>query len=444
MFGIKQFSNTYRRLQTYLRNSYWIMGEKIVGLGLAFIATVFVARHLGPETFGSFAYAVSLVALFGAAGHMGLQGLVVREIVKDPEARAETLGTVITLKLIGMSVGYVALLAYAAVYEGVGSTEFFLIAICGAALLFQPLDVIDFWFQAFLQAKYTAISRLVSQVAATGLKLSLVFVGSGVVYFATVQLLQAIVAAALLLFFFRYKSDLHLSSWSFSWRRARELLNQGWLIYLGSIFAVIYLKVDQVMLRWLADTQEVGQYAVAAQLSQAWYFIPTAIVASFFPKLIELREQDEGLFKHRMQQLLDALFVIALSVSSIVTLIAPWVISLFFGSDYAASAPILVIHIWTAIFIFMRSAFSRWIIIENVLVFSLITQGLGAATNVAFNYFLIPLYGGIGAAYGTLFSFAMASFFALFFYQRTRGVFWQMAWAMLSPIRYLVRFSRLR
>lgn len=418
------------------------MGEKVIGLGLAFVATVFVARHLGPEDFGSLAYALSLAALFAAAGHMGLQGLVVREIVKDETGRAETLGTSALLKLLGMGAGYLVLLTYAVAYEGLGSTEYYLIAIAGAALLFRPLDVVDFWFQAFVQARYAAIARVSSHVVATAFKLGLVFAGSGLVYFATAQVLQAVVAALLLLLFFRLKAELRLAHWRFSWSRAKALLSQGWLIYLGSVFAVIYLKVDLVMLRWLADTQEVGQYAVAAQLSEAWYFVPTAIVASFFPKLIKLREQDEALFYRRLQQLFDVLFMIGLVVAVAMTVAAPWIIALFFGPEYAASASILVIHIWAAIFIFMRAAFSKWILIENALYFSLLTQGLGALANVLLNYLLIPMHGGIGAAYATLFSYATASFFALFFYQRTRTVFWQMAWAALAPIRYPFRLAR--
>lgn len=443
-YTFSELSSLYCRVRQYAHNSFWIMGEKILGLGLGFVATVFVARYLGPEDFGSLAYALSLAALFAAAGHMGLSGLVVREIVRNEMDRGETMGTVASLKLLGMGTGYVVMLVYAAFYEGLGSSEFYLIAIAGAALLFRPIEVIDFWFQAFLQARYTAIARVSSQLATTAFKLAFILMGSSLVYFATAQILQAGLTGLLLLVFFRLKAEIGVTHWRFSWNRAKELLSEGWLIYLGSIFAVIYLKVDQIMLRWLANTQEVGQYAVAAQLSEAWFFVPTAIVASFFPKLIKLRQENEALFKYRLQLLFDALLMMGLAVAIIMTIAAPWIISIFFGAQYAASASILVIHIWAAIFIFMRAAFSKWILIENALVFSLITQGLGALANVLLNLALIPMHGGIGAAYATLLSYATASFLALFFYSRTRPVFWQMAWALLSPIRYPLRLAGVR
>jgi O-antigen/teichoic acid export membrane protein len=426
----------YQRVHKYINNAIWIMGEKVLTIGLLFISNVFVARYLGPEGFGALAYALSLCAIFGVAGHMGLSSLVVREIVTDEAVRGSTLGTVALLKLLGLSIGYAVLLLYAVLYEGTGSTEFYLIALAGAALLFRPADVIDFWFQAFVQARYTAMARIASHIAATILKLGLVFAGASLVYFATAQILQGALASLLLVVFFWQKADLRLETWYFDWARAKALLGQGWLIYLGTIFSIIYLKVDQVMLRWLADAGEVGQYAVAAQMSEAWYFVPAAIVTSIFPKLIALRRENEALFKRRFQQLLDSLFLMGLLVAVLMTLAAPWVIDVFFGADYAASAAILVVHIWAAIFIFMRAAFSKWILIENALVFSLITQGMGALMNIGLNIILIPAHGGIGAAFATLLSYATASFLALVFHPRTRPVFWQMAWAVLAPIRY--------
>ena len=78
---LKKISYYYNRFKTYLHNSAWIMGERILAIVLGFFVTVFVARYLGPEEYGVLSYAISIVALFAAAGHMGLSGLVVRQIL---------------------------------------------------------------------------------------------------------------------------------------------------------------------------------------------------------------------------------------------------------------------------------------------------------------------------------------------------------------------------
>jgi len=378
--------------------------------------------------------------LFGISGHLGLHGLVVREIVKQPALRATTMGTTAVLRFVGVLIGYLLLLLYAGLYEGTGTIRFAFIAIAGASLLFMPLDVVDYWFNAFVQARYVSIARFLAKLAFAGVTLTFVFFESDLVRFAIPYLLQSVVAGLVLLLLYRLKSDVRISAWRFDGKHARDLLKQGWVIYLASFFAVIYLKIDQVMLRWLVGPTEVGLYAVAARFSEVWYFVPTAIVASVFPKLIDLRASDEQVFNNRLQQLFDALAVLGMIIALFVTLIAAWFVPLIFGAEYAPSAAILVIHTWASVFIFMRAALSRWILIENALYFSLLTQGLGAASNVVLNYFLIPTHGGQGAAWATLASYAIASFFAVFLYPRTRPVFWLMVNALLAPVRYPVRF----
>lgn len=418
------------------------MGEKVLSMGLGFLATVLVARYLGPDNYGILAYAVSLTALFATVGHMGLSGLVVREIVKKPDERPETLGTTLALKLSGAALGLVALLIYALIFEKPGSLEFWVLAIVASSLLFQPFRVIDFWFEAHVQAKYPAIARSLSMFIVVLLKALLVYVGAGLLLFAFAQLLQFILVACFLLFLFKAKAAIPLKAWRSSFIKAKELLSQGWVIFLGAIFATIYLKIDQVMLRWFVGSEEVGVYAVAATFSEAWYFVPTAIVASFFPRLINLKLEDQQKFNRRLQQIFDLLFVAALPAAMAVSVIAGPVILFFFGEQYLGASSILAIHIWAALFIFMRAALSKWILIENVLVFSLITQGFGALANVGLNILLIPHYGGNGAAVATLIAYATASYFSLIFYSRSRPIFWMMSKAMLAPVRYPLAYAK--
>jgi O-antigen/teichoic acid export membrane protein len=328
------------------------------------------------------------------------------------------------------------LAAYAWFFEGTGTSAFSGLLVAGTVLLLRPFDVIDFWFQSFVQARYSAMARLAGIIAGSSLKIMLVVTGFGLVELLLAHVMQSLLAVMLLLVFYIKHSKLPLSSWRFSRERASSLLSEGWLVYLGSIFAMIYLKIDQVMLRWLQGTQEVGYYAIAAQISEAWYFIPTAIVASLFPKLIQIRERSKTQFDHRLQQLLDILFNLGVVVAIAVTALAPWIISLFAGEAYRQSAPILVIHIWAAVFMFMRVAFSRWILIEGLLMFSLLTQGGGALFNIVLNFILIPKLGGIGAAYATLLSYAVASFFSLAIYPKTRPVFLMMVKSAFALIRY--------
>jgi O-antigen/teichoic acid export membrane protein len=430
------------KMRRYLFNSGWIMLEKILSLGITFLVTLLVARYLGPSQFGLLAYAMSLTALFGVAGHAGLSGLVMRELVRNPDKIHEVLGTSLVMKAIGYLVGIALVLIFTFSTEELGSDGFYILIILSFTMLLKPFDVIDFWFTSQLKSKFNTYAKVSAMLIVAGLKVLFVFMGAHILYFALANTLQVVLASVLLIVLYQHKSKLSLFSWQASRKRAQQLFSEGWMVFLGSIFAIIYLKTDQVMLKWLVGTEEVGIYAVAAILSEAWYFVPVAIVTSFFPKLINMQKQNDPRYGRSMQQLYDVLFLIAVSIAILVTLFAGPIISSLFGSDYAGSADILIIHIWAGLFIFMRAAFSKWILIEKLVVFSLVTQGLGAFVNVGLNLYLIPRFGGEGAAYATIISYAVASYFSLCVHQKTRPAFFMMSKAMVSPIRLLLNMAK--
>jgi O-antigen/teichoic acid export membrane protein len=412
------------------------MGERIIGLGVTFLITSIVARYLGPEQFGLLSYSLSVLGIGAILGHIGLNGLIVRELSTHPEIRNEIMGSSFGLKLAGYLVGFIALISYTLTTEKFYSVEFWLLIILAPTLLFQPFTIIEFWFQSRLQAKYTAMARTFALVSASIVKGLSIILGAHLLIIGAATVLQIIMFSGVLVILYSMKSNDSLILWKFSKTKAREFVAQGWMVFIGSIFAVIYFKVDQVMLKWFINSKEVGIYAVAAQISEVWYFIPAAIVMSLFPKLIELSENNHSLYLKRLQQIFDILFWMALLVAASVTYLAKPFILLLFGEAYIGAAQILAIHIWAGIFIFMRALFSKWILIEKVFVFSIITQGIGALSNVVLNYFLIPEYGGIGAAYATLISYSFASFFALSFTHKTRPIFRMMSKSFLAPVRF--------
>lgn len=425
-----------RGLKRYISNTSWIASEKSASMVANFFLTILVARYLGPNDFGILAYAVSLTTLFAAFGHMGLGGLVVREIVKTPDRYGETLGTSFAMKTAGVFLAYLVLVAIAFTAEQVGTNQFWVLIIVASSVLFKPFDVIEFWFQAHVQAKYAAVARATGLLVSGVTKILLVFAGAELLLFAFPNILQALIIAIILVAFYHSVTDTRIRAWRVSIQKAKFLFNQGWIIFLASLFAVIYLKVDQIMLKWMVGENEVGVYAVAARLSEAWYFLPSAIVASLFPRLIALRESDPARYHYRLQQIFDLLAGLAICIAILTTIVAEPLIRVLFGAEYVKSASILVIHIWAAVFIFMRALFSKWILMEDALIFSLITQGAGAALNIILNMILIQTYGGYGAAVATLISYAASSYLSLPVYRKTRPVFVMMTRSLVSPIRY--------
>ena len=85
----------------YFKNTSWLFAEKIIRMMVGLFIGIWVARYLGPEQFGLFSYAVSFVGLFTAISTMGLDTILVRELVKNESNRDILLGTAFRLKLLG-------------------------------------------------------------------------------------------------------------------------------------------------------------------------------------------------------------------------------------------------------------------------------------------------------------------------------------------------------
>lgn len=424
-------------LRNIFANTGWLVFEHVFRMGVGLLVSILVARYLGPEKYGILRYAVSVIAFMSTFIYLGLGGLVVRGIVRKPEDKNDILGTTFSLKFVGAFLAFLAVLGVALSVHGYGESEFWVLLIIGLSLFASPFETIDYWFQSQVQSKYTVYAKSSAFILGEALKVSFVFLGASVIAFAAANSLQVILASILLVLIYHYKG-FSVFQWKAKISKAKELLSESWILILAGFLAMINLKVDQIMLRWMVDAKEVGLYSVAVNFSEVWYFIPTAITMSVYPRMIELKKLQTSAYNKRLQQVFDVLFVISFIVAVAMTFVAGPLIPFLYGEAYTETSSILVIHVWAGIFMFMRAMFSKWVFIEDALYFSLISHGVGALVNVLINLVLIPRFGGQGAAIATLFSYAASSYFFLFLYSKTRPLAVQMSKAFLFPLRLIV------
>ena len=88
-------------LRKIVHNIGWLSAERFLRMVLSFFVGIYVIRYLGPENFGKLSYSISFVALFIAISKLGLDQIVVRNLVKQKYPNNEILGTAFILKLIG-------------------------------------------------------------------------------------------------------------------------------------------------------------------------------------------------------------------------------------------------------------------------------------------------------------------------------------------------------
>jgi PST family polysaccharide transporter len=413
-----------------ISNTGWLLSDKAVRLGVGLFVTVWMARYLGPEHFGLYSYAVALAALSSVIATLGLDGIVIRELVRVPEAKEEILGTAFALRVgAGTVMTLVALTTVVLLRPG-GTVSHWLVGIIAAGAIFQALDVIDYWFQSQVRSKYVVIARSAAFLSASALKACLILVGAPLIAFGWATLSETSIAAVGLVIAYWVMGD-ELSNWRVLIARARSLLRDSWPLMLSGTAIMVYMKIDQVMLGEIAGEEAVGIYSAAARISEVWYLVPMAIVASVSPRIIAAREVSKSLFYERIVELFRVVAALSLVIALLMTVMGNHIILWLYGSEYAAAGQVLVIHIWAVPFVFLGVAQGPWTLAENMTRHALMRTVLGALTNVCLNSWLIPKQGVIGAAIATVISQALASVLLNAVTHETRRIFYMQTKALL-------------
>lgn len=413
----------------YASNIAWIGAERLLRMVVSVFLLAYVARYLGPERFGLLNYAVAIVALTAPLIALGLNRLLVRELVRT-DSEGELLGTVFSMKLAA-SVTSVLALALASLYSGwVAEEAAMLIMVASLGNLFTAFDVVDFYFQSHVRAKYTAIYKSIAFVITSGVKFGLVMAEAPLLLFAAAHALEwAMIAGLGLAAYLRYSQG--SSPWEVRAERSRYLLRESWPEIIAGVAIVLCMRLDQIMLEELLNIEAVGIYSAATRLSDLWYFVPAAIASSVFPAIIKSREKSVSTYHSDLQKLFLVSVAVSYAIAFATVILAPYLIAIMFGTEYSAASSILATHIWTVVAVTLGVCSGSWIFAEARIILSLYRSVIGAAVNATLNWTLIPIFGAQGAAIATLVSLFAAFYLFDLAVPSMRHIFWMKTRAIL-------------
>jgi O-antigen/teichoic acid export membrane protein len=390
-----------------------------------------MTRFLGPEQFGKLNYSQSFVYIFSAFVNLGLDSLLVKEFVESKYDKNEILGTAFILRILGSLISLVGVISAIFFLENKNDL-LFLILIFAVNNFFQLFTIIDYYFQSIVESKYIVWANIITLILSNLLKALLIVLKSDLYSFAFVFIFESIVLSITFIYQFNKKTSGSIFKWHFKLDLAKSLLKNSWTLIISGLFVTIYFKVDQLIIKHLINVREVGFYSAAVRLSEIWYFVPIIISNTFFPSIIRLRNSNYQDFLKKIQSLFSLLIWIAILLASFVSLTGRWIIDLLYGPEFSTISSVLIIHIWTGVFVFFGVAWSNWMVIENHQKTMMKIQICSLITNVVLNFLFIPKWGIDGSAFATLISYAIGHiFFALFFKDQQLSVL--MFWKSFNP-----------
>lgn len=417
-----------------ISNIGWLTGERLFGMVVNFVVVIYVVRYLGSANFGKLSYCISFVGLFEAIAKLGLDDIVVRNLVRDKEHINAILGSAFILKLIGSTVACALIFLSITTFNDDWQTRWMTL-IVATGLIFTSFDVIDYWFQSQVQSGAIAVFRSVQLIISSLAKIILVVGQFPLIAFVWLVLFDYLSKAIARIWVY-WRHHYSLFDWRFDFGQATKLFKDSAPLILSGVMVAIYMKIDQVMLGNLSSDRAVGNYAAAVRFSEIWYFIPLAICSSVYPAIIRAKQKSEKEYYSRLQQLYDLMVWMSLAIAIPMTFVSRPLMIRLLGVEYAEAGEILAWHIWAGVFVFLGVARSKWLMVENFTVFSFATTSIGALTNVGLNFLLIPTYQGNGAAIATVISYAVAAYFACIFYPPMFKTGWMLTKALAIPFRF--------
>ena len=185
---------------------------------------------------------------------------------------------------------------------------------------------------------------------------------------------------------------------------------------------VLYMRIDQVMLSEMLNDRAVGIFSAAVRVSEAWYFVPMAMVAAVAPALTAIHSTSEEDYRRNLATFVRTMLYLSFVVAVLLTFFSKQVITFLYGPGYAAAAPVLAVHAWAGLFVALGVATGPWFVNSGMLIMRMVHTLVGTAINVCLNLVLIPRFGPVGAAVATLISYSAASLWLNAFSKRTRPV----------------------
>ena len=402
----------------YLVNTSWLFLEQIARMGVGLFVSVWVIRYLGPDRYGILSYAQSLVILLGAVATLGVDKILVRELVRDRYRPEALLGTALALK-IGGALAVLLLLLVATSLSNTEPITRLLVVIIATGTLFKSGDVIGLYFDSQVRSKFTVSAKLFGFVVLTVAKVVLLLLEAPLEAFAIVIAGESALYAASLVYYYRRLRP-QMGAWSVEHSLVAPLLAQSWPLILSGIAVKVGMRIDQIMLKSYLEAADVGLYAAGVKLAEAFSFLPVIVGQSLFPKIVSMDLKQE---EHTIRRIIRDGFYLLVGVALFVNVVSYYTVMLLYGEAYERSYPVVNVLVWTVPLVYLGIMTNRLLLKHNDSRGVFIRQGLAALLNVGLNTVLIPRYGIVGSAFATV----LAIFMTLcleYFLPATRWLFW--------------------
>lgn len=422
-------------------NVIWSLGGKVVNMASALLVGILVARYLGPENYGIMNYVISYITIFQVIATFGMDNIEIRELSRQNEKKDIILGTCFGLRIIFALIAYLIVIITLLIYKADNFTSYMILAYA-LTLFTGTANILRNYFTSIVQNKYIVKSEVCRTFAGAIIKIILLWIEAPLEYFIFAQIFDTLLVASG--YYLSYKSIVGpIRKWAFDKSIVPFILKESFPLVLSGAAVIIYQRIDQVMIGNMLNKTEVGYFATAGKFVDLILFLPTVLVQTVTPMLVRTKESSPDTYEEKKRTFVSITTWTAIIMSTIVSILAYWLVIYTYGAKYTLSIPVLQIMAFKAVGMALSSSGGQIIIMERIQKWAFIRNVLGCLLCIVLNYILIPKYGIIGSAWVTIIVVMFTGCFANIFIPPYYKIMKIQLYAIFMGWRELVYIKRI-
>ena len=411
------------------KNSMWMIATTIIQMIISLFVNRIVANYLTVSDYGILNYSISFVTFFTSLCTLGLNSIIIKELINNKNKNGELLGTSVVMRLVSSLISIMLIFILIVVLKGNNKPIIICAILQSLALLFDSFNIINLWFQSIYKVKIISIIGLFAYLFVAFYKIYLVLQNKPIYWFAFANSLSAIIIAILLIIAYCYK---HGQKLIFSPKTAKYLLKNSYHFIFSGLMVAIYAQTDKIMIgSMIDDISAVGIYAVSTTIINLWYFVPNSIITSYNPTIVAAKQESNELYVKKIKQLYCIILWFSIAYALFITIFSKIIILILYGKKYLSAMTTLSIGVWGVLFSFVGVVREIWLVNEGKQKYSKWFALIGAVVNIILNFIMIPIFGITGAAIATFVTQLIVGLISNLFFKDTRINFKYMLEALI-------------
>jgi O-antigen/teichoic acid export membrane protein len=369
---------------------------RVSALPIAIVTLSIATRYLGEHQYGVMTTAIVFIGLFETLTSQGIGTVIVRRVSGRARASlARLVGIDLTLSLVyavplALTAASIGILTYKDDPEAQAS-----IVVLSMGLICSAVaSCFDAVFDVHVKYGPIATSEFFSRVATLGIALLVSWTDAGLLAMCAVQIIPNLIKMIVTGLAANRLTPLRPVA---SLDETTSLVKESIPFTLIMLIAVVYWRVDGVLLSLLTDTRQIAAYGLAYQLAFTLTMLPQVFSRTALSTINEGYASDPERFRRAVASGYRFLLLFAMPVAVLGVPLAGRVVDAVSSEEFTAAAtPVLRLFFIACAISFLTSIISDAMVAAHQQRYLTTLSTVNLAVNIVLNAILIPHFGAVG------------------------------------------------